>query len=212
MRRLFPIHLLSFALKGSEAFVFVPPFREHRASCCDSRGGPKLAARSITCSRARHQNLRKCAPLTMMNAHAPGKNEDSFDDQDADSADASSDDASFYADLREAKNEKLGAPIPESYFAAGAAIDSENEFLSALKNARAEFAEAKKETGSVDGAVEKIMDGIRKEEELEAAWEKEQQQEEERQDQSRCSSGGGDDDDDRGRKGGDSQGADDAFQ
>ena len=101
--------------------------------------------------------------------------------------------------------------IPESYFAAGAAIDSENEFVRAMKNARAEFAEAKKETGSVDGAVEKIMDGIRKEEELEAAWEKEQQQEE-RQDQSRCSGGGGDDDDDRGRKEDDSQGADDAFQ
>ena len=144
----------------------------------------------------------------MMNAS--GKNEDtsSFDDQDADAS--SSDDASFYADLRGAKNEKLGAPIPESYFAAGAAIDSENEFLSALKNAKAAFAEAKEETGSVDGAVEKIMDGIRKEEELEAAWEKDQHQEEEeqqqeRQDQSRCSSGRGDED-------GDSLGADDAFQ
>ena len=149
-----PILLPSLALRGSEAFISAPsllrPWPQHQPQ-----------------KRPGKRRRQKCPPVL----HALG-NEDSDDNSldDDNNNENDVDDVSFYADLREAKNEKLGAPIPDNYFAARAAIDAENEFLNAMKNAKAEFAEAKEETGSVDGAVERIMDGIRKEEELEAAW------------------------------------------
>ena len=171
------IHVLSLALRVSEAFIFAPPLLRLLPPCGES------------CTQPQQQ------PPVL---HALGNNsEDSHDSNSGDDGNSESDygdeDASFYADLREAKNEKLGAPIPDNYFAARAAIDSENEFLNAMKNAKAEFAEAKAETGSVDGAVERIMDGIRKEEELEAAWDAAADREEEEKGQN---DGGSDDDDD----------------
>lgn len=161
------IHLMSLALRVSEAFISAPPLlRPWPPSCGEICNQPQQ-------QQARKRRRQKCPPVHVLHALGNNSSEDSDCNNSGDddgNNESDDDDASFYADLREAKNEKLGAPIPDNYFAARAAIDSENEFLNAMKNARAEFAEAKAEIGSVDGAVERIMDGIRKEEELEEAW------------------------------------------
>lgn len=190
---LYVIHLLPLALKGSEAFVSAPSLLRPWRPC-----GESCALKNQPQQQPRKRRRQNCPPVL----HALGNSEDSDDNNSGDDDNKESDDhdASFYADLREAKNEKLGAPIPDNYFAALAAIDSENEFLNAMKNAKAEFAEAKAETGSVDGAVERIMDGIRKEEELEAAWDAAAGREEE--EEKRQNNSGSDDEDD----------SDDAFQ
>ena len=177
------MHLLSSALKGSEAFIVAPASIEVLPPCVDlATSSSESCGQKSTPRRPKHPSV--------MNALG---NSEHSDDSDSDPNKSigdkknDDDDVSFYADLREAKNEKFGAPIPDTYFAARAAIDSENEFLNAMKNARAEFAEAKEETGSIDGAVKQIMDGIRKEEALEAAW-----------DAADGAGRNGDDDDDRG--------------
>lgn len=183
------IHLLSLALRVSEAFIFAPPLLR------------PLPPRGESCTQPQQQPRKKCPPVLHALGNNSGDSHDSNSGDDGNSeSDYGDDDASFYADLREAKNQKLGAPIPDNYFAARAAIDSENEFLNAMKNAKAEFSEAKAETGSVDGAVERIMDGIRKEEELEAALDAAADREEEEKGQN---DGGSDDDDNF---------SDDAFQ
>ena len=183
------IHLLSLALRVSEAFIFAPPLLRPLPPCGESCNQPQ--------QQARKRRRQKCPPLFHFFAN---NSEDSYDSNSGDDGNSESDDddASFYADLREAKNAKLGAPIPDNYFAARAAIDSENEFLNAMKNAKAEFAEAKAETGSVDGAVERIMDGIRKEEEVEAAWDAaaDREEEEEKRQNDTCRESGDDDDSD----------------
>ncbi len=74
------------------------------------------------------------------------------------------DDASFYRDLEEAKRSKLGGYIPKEQVER-AALDAQEEFLAAMKDARKEFNDAKQKLGS-KGAVELFLDRIRKEDEM----------------------------------------------
>lgn len=159
---LIPLFLAVF-LTGVGAFV--PPFKSASSDL----------AVSITHTHHSSQRRRYCTHLNNFPADESNNDNDADDDNNDDGGKKSnSTDVSFYASLREAKNSKLGAPIPTTDFVARATVDSENEFLGAMKNAKAEFAEAKEATGSVDGAVDRILDGMRREEELEAAWEQHQ--------------------------------------
>jgi hypothetical protein len=73
--------------------------------------------------------------------------------------DSNDEDANFYRDLREAKKSKLGSEIPKDQLKESA-LNSELEFLEALKQAKKEFQDAKEELG-FDGAVDMIIGKLR---------------------------------------------------
>jgi len=75
-------------------------------------------------------------------------------------------DDSLYQDLKKAKNEKLGAPIPEQQ-RQESAKEAENEFLSAMQETSKEFQEAKDSLGS-NGAIDLFLGKIREEDERRA--------------------------------------------
>ena len=79
-------------------------------------------------------------------------NSSSQDDVTNDRRDDENEDLTFWEDLRKAKQEKLGAPIPSEQ-ARQTAQPAENEFLQAMKQVSQEFESAKAELGT-DGAVD----------------------------------------------------------
>jgi hypothetical protein len=69
-------------------------------------------------------------------------------------------DAAFYVDLREAKKAKFGSDLPQEQLKESSK-SSELEFLNAMKQVKQEFQDAK-ETLGLDGAVEMIIERLRK--------------------------------------------------
>uniref|UniRef100_A0A7S1FQ09 Uncharacterized protein n=1 Tax=Corethron hystrix TaxID=216773 RepID=A0A7S1FQ09_9STRA len=80
-----------------------------------------------------------------------------------DDSDGFDNDAEFYRDLRRAKNQKLGRPIPPEQ-ARESAVQAEGDFLQAMRESKDEFQRAKEELGS-DGAVDLFLERIREEDE-----------------------------------------------
>mmetsp|Transcript_18249 Transcript_18249/g.23922 ORF Transcript_18249/g.23922 Transcript_18249/m.23922 type:complete len:151 (-) Transcript_18249:2253-2705(-) len=75
---------------------------------------------------------------------------------------ADDDDETFYNDLRKAKKEMLGSPIPLSEDLQEETESSENEFLKAMNKATQEFQTAKEELGS-EGACDLFLGKIQEE-------------------------------------------------
>ena len=91
-------------------------------------------------------------------------------------SDDGDEDGDFYRDLKQAKNEKLGSPIPKEQVKESAQ-ESEQEFLAAMKKTSEEFQAAKEALGST-GAVDLFLGKIQKEEQAEKKIQEHEDEEE----------------------------------
>lgn len=140
------IYLLQFLLSPSDAFSPIPISTISRRSSSES-------IQEVIHSPY-YDSRKQQIPSFLLKSSTHDNDGASIED---------SDDSDFYRSLNKAKRAKLGAPIPPEQLRESA-IDSENEFLEAMRKTTQEFQEAKDELGS-DGAVDLFLGRLRKEDE-----------------------------------------------